>query len=286
MLPLENKANKKITVVILCAGEGVRLEDFVKEIPKPLIKIKSIGNIPILQYTLQNLKKFAIDHIIIVKGHLGKKIDEFIDSFIQSNHDLEGKMSLIDASSRYKLGPLYSFLSITSDKNLLKKNIYLVIPGDTIFQFSLLDDIMNLISKNLTIAQKFPIVFYRKINIDFLKNNHQEASKKTLKTISIVEIVERHTKKLLKKIYQQDIIKFSDIENINQIVPIFMFPYKFITKIIKIEKKASVKTIREIINFAIEQGSKIYVEEVESKYGFYDIDYKSDLIDVIKLKEE
>ena len=62
-----------------------------------------------------------------MKGHLGSKIDEFIYSIKKENPDLEKKLVIIDSGIQYKLGPLYSFLSITKVENIFNRNYIFII---------------------------------------------------------------------------------------------------------------------------------------------------------------
>ena len=129
----ENKPIKNLTVVILCAGEGTRIKELAKDIPKPLLKIEALNNKTLLHDTINNLISIGINRIVIVKGHLGHKIDEFINSLIKNDTNLGSKIKIIDSGTQYKLGPLYSFLSITNNEHIFEKDhIYLVIPGDTL----------------------------------------------------------------------------------------------------------------------------------------------------------
>ena len=56
LLPQENNFPHEILVIILCAGEGTRFKKITKRIPKPLIKISALNNIPILQHLIKNLR--------------------------------------------------------------------------------------------------------------------------------------------------------------------------------------------------------------------------------------
>ena len=73
-----NEFKKKVFAIILCAGEGTRIKEFSKMIPKPLIKINSLKNTSILNHSINSLIKLGIKNIAIVKGHLGNKIDDFV----------------------------------------------------------------------------------------------------------------------------------------------------------------------------------------------------------------
>ena len=273
-LSLRNKnLRKRITFVILCAGEGIRLEEITNIVPKPLIKIKAINNCSILQHTINNLIKLDIEKIAVVKGHLGNKIDEFIASFTKFNNIIiKEKLVIIDSGTRYKLGPLYSFLSIIKNENVfLKENIFVIIPGDTIFEYNLLREISTFLLNNFSLIQKYPYNFYREIKVIDLKKKYEH------KKIAVSEIEKIGTESFLRNINQHDLILFPDHDYIRQTIPLFIFSYNFIKEIIEFEKKTSAHTIREILNSMIKDGKKIISVKIDCKFDFYDIDYDKDI---------
>ena len=277
---LDKRFLEKIIVVILCAGEGTRLKETFK-IPKPLILINALDNKPILRHTIDLLLRVGVNRIAIVKGYLGNKIDDFIDKLIQERSDLKEKLVGVDALDQYKLGPLYSFLSITKTNNLFRRNyIYLILPGDTIFEYELLNEIFSLLEENFKLKQKDPIIFFRQIMGSYLKQ--QDKSEQ----ISFIDIEKINSKRFLKSIKQVKVSTISNSESFNQIIPIFLFPWDFIQEIIKAEKEISVKTIREAVNHLIKQGNRIFVVKIDRKYNFYDIDNKFDLMELEKLEEK
>ncbi len=281
MSQLDKEFLEKIIPVILCAGEGVRLKEITSKIPKPLIMINTLDNKPILRHTIDLLLKVGVNRIAIVKGYLGNKIDDFIDKLIQERSDLKEKLVGVDALDQYKLGPLYSFLSITKSNNLFRPNyIYLILPGDTIFEYELLNEIFSLLEENFKLKQKDPIIFFRQIMGSYLKQ--QDKSEQ----ISFIDIEKINSKRFLKSIKQVKVSTISNSESFNQIIPIFLFPWDFIQEIIKAEKEISVKTIREAVNHLIKQGNRIFVVKIDRKYNFYDIDNKFDLMELEKVEEK
>ena len=62
--------------IILAGGKGTRLKPFTNNIPKPLV---SLGDQPILEIVLKQLKSFGIDNITIAVNHLAKLIQAFFD---------------------------------------------------------------------------------------------------------------------------------------------------------------------------------------------------------------
>jgi NDP-sugar pyrophosphorylase family protein len=61
-------------VLILAGGEGVNFRPLTYELPKALIPIKGK---PLLEHTLDSLKKYGFTDIVISLGHLGNKIREY-----------------------------------------------------------------------------------------------------------------------------------------------------------------------------------------------------------------
>lgn len=62
---------KADTCVILAGGEGIKLRPLTYELPKSLIPI---GGKPLVEYTVEMLKKAEVRNIIFAIGHLGDKI--------------------------------------------------------------------------------------------------------------------------------------------------------------------------------------------------------------------
>jgi len=277
----KNKFIDKISVVILCAGEGTRIKDLTKVIPKSLLKVEVLNNITILHDTINKLVSLGIKNIKIVIGHLGYKIEEFVKSLTNNNSELKNIIQIIDSGTRYKLGPLYSFLSITkSDLDQENIPVYLVIPGDTIFQEDLLNYILNILIDNIPSIKHHPFVFYKNVQYDTLKNKFKE---KIHVRISISHIEKRKENYFLKKILQKELQSLSDFEQVRYLIPVFAFSNTTIKEFIELEKKIPVTTIKEAINLFIEGGKEIYAIKVPKEYVFYDIDEK---LDILSLNDE
>jgi len=275
----ENSLKKNLTAIILCAGEGKRIKNFIPDIPKPLIEVK---NKPLLLHIISNLKRISLDSILIITGHLGNKIETYISSNKNTHSFLKG-VKVLNSGEDYKKGPLYSFLSIFNNKILLRKNdIYLLIPGDTYFNPEIYTEVIKIILNNLNILETNSIIFYQKIEGIKLK-----ATNDSMKLISSLIIEERKSKKLLKEIQQKKLAEIELMEEISQILPIFVLNHKFVAKIINTEKKLSVNTIREIVNYIIQQKNYNFIAiPIQSHYKFYDIDTRSDLLTIREEKED
>ena len=246
--------------------------DLAGKIPKPLIKIKNLNNISILEHSIHSLNKLEIGQIVIVKGHLGHKIDDFIVSLKKTNLDFEEKLFVIDSKSQYKKGPLYSLLSITQNNDFFRKEcVYIVVPGDTIFQFNLLNQIITLLLNNSKNFQENPAMFYRKIRVNDLKKEQIP------KMISTADIEKKHPLYMVKKLEKKKVQSLSDSANVRQVIPIFLFPYKFLITILEYVKSVKVNTIIEIVNEIISRGNNLIAVKISDDNNFYDIDIKSDI---------
>jgi NDP-sugar pyrophosphorylase family protein len=261
---------ENLSIILLCAGKGVRLKRISKNIPKPLIKIDGI---PILQKTLNNLIKLEINQIVIVIGHLGNLIEDFVLKIKKRNNKLKNKLSIIDTEDQYELGPLYSFLSITKNKDVFIENqYYLLMPGDTIFDFEILKEVISIVSHNTYKVKKYPFVFYREVDSRRLKKQYKSERK-----ISFVRNRVLEAEVYLKRIFQLKIKNFSKSDIMNQMVPIFIIPYHYIKDLLNLKDKVAIDTIWELINYFIDKKMKILAFKINSKYNFYDIDYKYDI---------
>jgi NDP-sugar pyrophosphorylase family protein len=60
--------------LILAGGEGTRLKPFTNVIPKPLVPI---GDLPILEVVLRQLKRHGVDRVILAVNKLARLIEAF-----------------------------------------------------------------------------------------------------------------------------------------------------------------------------------------------------------------
>lgn len=67
-------APKIETAVILAGGEGIKLRPLTYELPKALIPIQGK---PLVEYTIEMLKKADVRNIIFTVGHLSEKISNY-----------------------------------------------------------------------------------------------------------------------------------------------------------------------------------------------------------------
>jgi len=242
----KNNFIENLISIILCAGEGTRISDFIPNIPKPLIEIY---NKPLLSHLIFDLIQLNITKIVIITGHLREEIEKYIASLKKRYESLRNKLLLISSGNNYKKGPLYSFLSIES---------------------ILLKEIVQIISNNSNKS----ILFYQKVKGLKLKTQFD-----SYKLISIAEIEEIFTHEIVvKEIKQRELIDINHNEDINLIVPLFVFNYNMIEKILNVERKITATTIREVLNHIIEHQNIVYGVPIDPQYRFIDIDTKSDIL--------
>ncbi len=274
---LKNNSTVKLKSIILCAGEGTRISNFISNKPKPLIEI---NHKPILSYLISNLIKSHITSIVIVTGHLKEQIENYMKEINQKNDSLKDKILVIDSGNDYKKGPLYSFLSITNEKGIVNKDfIYLVFPGDTFFEFNLISELITAIKSNSTLFQNNSFLFYQELQGARLKNTEDPT-----KIISTIITKQLNSIEIVRKIEQT--VVDSIIENLfyKSLIPVFAFDSEFLESIIDAEKKVSVKTLREIVNILITEKNILYAYRLNPNYSFFDIDTELDLINLNKKK--
>lgn len=68
--------DRATTALLLAAGTGARLRPLTKDAPKCLTVV---GGIPILERLVRNLRDQGIERLVVVIGHLGDHIRDFLD---------------------------------------------------------------------------------------------------------------------------------------------------------------------------------------------------------------
>ena len=113
--------NKIKKAFILAGGKGTRLRPITYEIPKPMVPIKGR---PLIEHTIELLKKYDIRDIIISIGFLGEKIQQYF-----------GDGSKFGVKIRYvkELEPAGTAGPLRLAKPLLEDSPFIMINGDNLF---------------------------------------------------------------------------------------------------------------------------------------------------------
>ena len=69
-----NKIIKNMTVVILAGGLGSRINEYTKNLPKPMIKI---AGKPIISHLINYYRSYGLEKIIIASGYKSKIIEDY-----------------------------------------------------------------------------------------------------------------------------------------------------------------------------------------------------------------
>ncbi len=122
--------NRVTTALLLAAGTGSRLRPLTKNAPKCLTEV---GGRPILERLVNNLRELEIERLVVVIGHLGDRIREFLD-------DMAGNMQVeYIISHRYRTtNNIYSLW-------LARKHIrepFLLVESDLVFDAALSEDMV------------------------------------------------------------------------------------------------------------------------------------------------
>ena len=104
--------------VILAGGKGTRLSPYTKVLPKPLMPI---GDMPILEVILRQIKLAGIDDVVLTVGHLS----ELLRTFFQ-----DGSRLGLNISYNYEDSPLGTAGPIAFVPNL--EETFLVMNGDVL----------------------------------------------------------------------------------------------------------------------------------------------------------
>ena len=283
LLPPNTKFMENLTSIILCAGEGKRAKGIADDIPKSLIKVESLNNQSILTILMSQLYRFGFKLIVIVTGHLNTQIEKDI-LLSHAKNPYKSEIIINNAGNQYKLGPLHSFLSITRNKQVFKTNeLFLVIPGDTIFDNKLVEEILNLLKENYATVNQKSIIFYRRTTKLALNEEIEKFGPMRKKILSCIITKEKDSKHYVKEIYQRNINSLLDEEEFNQIIPMFIIAYDYVKKMEKLASQIKLNKIIDGINSSIKNKMDFLACRVKSNQNFYDIDTALDLTFVNKL---
>lgn len=123
-------SNRVTTALLLAAGTGTRLRPLTRNAPKCLTEV---GGLPILERLVHNLRTQGIKRLVVVLGHQGNKIREFL------NHRAGGIR--ID----YVFNPDYQTTNNLYSLWLARQQIresFLLVESDLVFETSMLNDML------------------------------------------------------------------------------------------------------------------------------------------------
>ena len=79
----KQKSILPVDAVLMAGGKGLRLRPLTETVPKPLLKV---GNKPIIDYYIDRLIEYGVDHISITVNYLKEQIESYIaESRVDSN---------------------------------------------------------------------------------------------------------------------------------------------------------------------------------------------------------
>ena len=152
--------------VILCGGQGKRLNHLTKKTPKPLLKI---NNTPFIEYLIKNLSRHGIKEIILLCGYLGEK---FVSKY-HNKYFSDVKIICIKETKELGTGG-----AVINAFKKLDKAFYLL-NGDTYFDVNL-----NLLSSQFNSKKYDMLMCCAELNKDVSRYSKINLNRQTIKSIS------------------------------------------------------------------------------------------------------
>lgn len=144
--------------VILAGGKGTRLKPYTISLPKPLVPV---GNTPILEIIIQQLKRHSFDHITITVNHMAEIIKAFFG---------DGSKWGIKIDYTTEVSPLSTMGPLTLVKDLPEN--FLVMNGDVLTDL----DFGHFYTSHVENSNNFTIASHRRIDkVDYgvlIKNDN------------------------------------------------------------------------------------------------------------------
>ena len=119
------------TALLLAAGTGSRLSPLTRTSPKCLTEV---GGLPILERLVNNLRENGIERLVVVIGHLGDCIRDFLN-------DKAGDM-LVDYIHSPKYRTTNNIYSLWLAREQIREP-FLLVESDLVFDASMLEDMLH-----------------------------------------------------------------------------------------------------------------------------------------------
>jgi NDP-mannose synthase len=138
--------------VILAGGKGQRLRPYTTVLPKPLMPI---GDMPILEVVLRQLKMAGIDRVTMAVGHLAQLLQAFFG---------DGSRFGLEIDYSFEERPLGTVGPLTLIPTLKAEREFIVMNGDVLTTL----DYNQLIARHRQSGAELTIATYRReVKIDF-----------------------------------------------------------------------------------------------------------------------
>lgn len=137
-----SQAKKVTTALLLVAGMGTRLQPLTLNAPKCLTEV---GGIPILGRLVNNLRAQGVNRLIVVIGHLGDHIQEFLEK------------NASDMRVDYVVNPDYRTTNNIYSLWLARQQVrepFLLVETDLLFEDWMLDDLLQ--PDKMAISRRLP----------------------------------------------------------------------------------------------------------------------------------
>ena len=126
--------------IILAAGMGTRLGQITKDIPKCLLEI---NNKSLLSYSLDILKEYGINEVIIVIGYKGNRIkDKIGNSYGNMN------IKYVDNERFFETGSMYS---LSKTEGIIADSV-LILESDLIYSRKAIETLLQSSHKDVILA--------------------------------------------------------------------------------------------------------------------------------------